>query len=168
MLTASEPIDALVGQLGSRQWRVRRDARLALEQMGSQAIPYLTPAATAPDDQVRWEALKILGATANPAVVPVLVDALSNDRNAGNRWVAADALSNLGYAGLRPLLRALVEHSELVFLRAGAHHVLKVLARDGLHSLLAPVLAALDGIEPALVVPIEAHRALEALDAGSH
>ncbi len=48
--------------------------------------------------------------------------------NLGIRWLAAEGLIGLGEAGLRPLLEALVHHSDSAWLREGAHHVLKALA----------------------------------------
>lgn len=77
--------------------------------------------------------------------------------------------------GLKPLLHALMEQGDSVFLREGAHHVIHDLAKGGLRKYLAPVLAALEGIEPTAEVPKTAFHALEMLqkehklsDAWSH
>lgn len=67
-------------------------------------------------------------------------------------------------ACLQPLLHALTERAaDSVWLRDGAHHVLHDLAKMGLAEGMAPVLTALEGIEPTATVPGEARRALDTL-----
>jgi hypothetical protein len=87
------------------------------------------------------------------------------DERPGIRWLAAEGLMAYGREGLAALLQALVHHSDVVWLREGAHHVIHNLAeRDkNLHDLLRPVLAAIDDIEPAIEVPPAAQAALDAL-----
>jgi HEAT repeat protein len=82
------------------------------------------------------------------------------DESFGVRWLAAEGLIAMGQAGIPSLLRALMVRSDSPWLRAGAHHVLRSLAENPLHQYLAPVLAALDDVEPTLAVPIAAHDAL--------
>jgi HEAT repeat protein len=114
------------------------------------------------DTQTRWEAAKALGYLADPDGAPALVRAL-RDEEFGVRWLAAEGLILLGRDGLEPLLRALMERPDSVWLRQGAHHVLRVLSRRGFREVLQPVLAALDGLEPWLQVPLAAEDARDAL-----
>jgi hypothetical protein len=65
--------------------------------------------------------------------------------------------------GLKPLLHALMERGDSVLLQEGAHHVIHDLAKGGLRRYLAPVLASLEGVEQAMVVPNVAFQALEML-----
>jgi hypothetical protein len=60
--------------------------------------------------------------------------------------MAAEGLIRAEQASLLPLLEALLDHSESIWLREGADHVLKVLARnEKLPPLAEPVLQALHG-----------------------
>jgi hypothetical protein len=63
-----------------------------------------------------------------------------------------------------PLLKALTARPDSVWLRRGAHHVLSFLTDASLRRELAPVLEALEGIQPELEVPVAAHQALAALE----
>ncbi len=111
---------------------------------------------------MRWEAVKILGEMLDPAAAPALVEAL-RDAQSGVRWLAAEGLIALGPSGLEPLLQALVKHSDSAWLREGAHHVLRDLARGNLEKVVRPVLTALEDIEPSLEVPWAAEAALDAM-----
>jgi hypothetical protein len=158
-----EAIGSLIVQLASDDGLVRVNARQSLVAIGAPAVASLIEAVHDADGHVRWEAAKALSEIVDPAAAPALVRALQ-DREFGVRWLAAGGLVALGSKGLVSLLRALVEHSGSVRLRQGAHHVLHDLARHrDLTEVLQPVLAALDGIEPSLQVPVAAEAALEAL-----
>jgi hypothetical protein len=63
------------------------------------------------------------------------------------------------------LLQALIERSDSIWLREGAHHVFHDIGkRDGrLKSLMDPVIASLEGVEPEIAVHEPAWKALEAL-----
>jgi HEAT repeat protein len=153
---------ALVGALASPDGVLRQNARAALVALGAAAVPRLVEALACSSDQVRWEAAKALAEISSPAAAAALVRALEDD-NGGVRWVAAEGLIALGREGLEPLLRALIERSHSPWLRQGAHHVLRMLARRGYEQVVAPVLAALEGAGPALEAPIAAVQALDAL-----
>ena len=66
--------------------------------------------------------------------------------------------------GLKPLLHALMEQSDSVFLRQGAHHVIHDLNKGELRKYLSAVLAALENVEPSMSVPQAAYHALEMLE----
>jgi HEAT repeat protein len=152
----------LIADLASQSPLVRANARQSLVTMRGPAVAPLIEALADPKLQVRWEAAKALSQIADPAAAPALVQAL-RDRGFGVRWLAAEGLIALGSKGLVPLLRALIDHSDSVWLRQGAHHVLHDLAKGNLKDLLQPVVAALEDVEPSLEVPVAAETALHAL-----
>ena len=155
-------ISSLIAAFSSEDGLVRETARRRLVHMGRPAVAPLMEALAVDDPQTRWEAAKALGYLADPDSAPALVRAL-RDEEFGVRWLAAEGLIPLGFEGLEPLLRALIEHSDSAWLRQGAHHVLRVLSRRGFREVLQPVLAALEGLEPSLEVPLAAEDARDAL-----
>lgn len=155
-------ISSLVADLASEDEVQRTDARQSLVAIGRPAVAPLTEALGDSRRQVRWEAAKALCEIADPAAAPALVKTLQ-DSEFSIRWLASEGLIALGPRGLEPLLRALMEHSDSVWLRQGAHHVLHDLARGILKEVLQPVLAALEDIEPSLEAPLAARTALDTL-----
>ena len=93
----------------------------------------------------------------------MLVKALEDEEFA-IRWLAATGLIGMNIRGLKPLLRALMGQDDSYLVREGAHHVIHDLAKGELRKYLAPVLAALEDVEPAVEVPGAALRALEMLE----
>ncbi|MBI4322541.1 MAG: HEAT repeat domain-containing protein [Chloroflexi bacterium] len=158
----AKTLQSLIGDLDSSDGAVRRSASETLVEIGRPAVEPLTSVLSKnPNDDARWEAAKALDEIGDPAAAHDMVRALE-DRSFGVRWLAAEGLIGLGRAGMPPLLEALLERSSSIWLRQGAHHVLQVLSKHNLPNPLAPVLAALEDVEPAVEVP---HAALAALDA---
>lgn len=155
-------VPALIDALASQDGVLCQNARAALVALGAAATPRLIEALERAGDRVRWEAAKALVEIGSPTAAAALVRALEDD-NGAVRWVAAEGLIALGAEGLEPLLRALIERSDSPWLRQGAHRVLRALAVRGHRRDVAPVLAALEGVEPALEVPIAAMQALDTL-----
>lgn len=157
-------IDSLITSLSDRDIKVRERARRTLIHVGQPAVDALIAALSHPNGNVRWEAAKALGELRDPLAAPALVETL-DDRRFDVRWLAAEALINIGAAGVPPLLRALQAAPwDAHWLRQGAHHVLRILAIDDeLHAILVPVVDALECVEPACSVPGAAHTALIAL-----
>lgn len=155
-------VHSWIVQLGSANWATRRDARLSLVKCGVRAVDALIKALSDPDAHVRWEAAKALVEIADPASAPALVRTLA-DRNYGVRWLAAEGLTALGCYSLKPLLLELLQHSDRVWLREGAHHVFRMLLDQEDCSEIAPMLPALEQVGPELTVPVAARAALEAL-----
>jgi HEAT repeat protein len=158
-----DTINELIASLGDHDGLVRQRARHSLVAIGRPTAPALVEALTDPNGHRRWEAAKALGAIRAPLAAPALVRAME-DQDFGVRWLAAEGLIGLKRAGLAPLLQALANHPDSVFIREGAHHVCRMLVDHDLHDLVAPVLAALDGVEPVLEVPPAARAALDELD----
>ncbi|MGH2632982.1 MAG: HEAT repeat domain-containing protein [Tepidiformaceae bacterium] len=159
---------ALIADLSGTAQRSARHARELLVKLGEPAVPPLVDALRAPDPRVRWEAAKALAQIASPAnahshaAAKALVDALL-DEEPGVRWLAAEGLIFLGRASLDPLLHALLQSSDKVWLREGAHHVLRVIGRGELAAAIEPVIKALEGIVPAIAVLPAARDALAAI-----
>jgi HEAT repeat protein len=153
-----------VAGLASGNPIVREEAREALVAVGTPAVAPLVRALLDPDKRVRWEAAKALSFIHDPAAAPALVLALGDD-HFGTRWLAAEGLIALGRDALEPLLRALLDPANAVWLGEGAHHVLHELQRRRRATWLTPVMRALREREPGMAVPPAALAALKALRA---
>jgi HEAT repeat protein len=162
--SAGDPatISRLIAALADDDRVTRQRARESLVEIGGSAVTPLTEALAKSNERVRWEAANALSEIGDPAAAPALVRALE-DNSFGVRWLAAEGLISLGHEGLSPLLEALVEHPESAWLRQGAHHVLRILAEEGLHDHVTSVLKALEDIEPAIEVIQPAKAALDEL-----
>lgn len=158
----TKQIEGLIEQLASHDGTIRQTARQALIECGHDAVPHLVGALRDRDSQVRWEAAKALVSLHDPVTALALVQALQ-DENSGVRWIAAEGLIALRFDGIYPLLQELIQHSDSVRLREGAHHVLHTLADDGLSYYVEPVVQAIDDVEPVLQVPVAAYYALQAI-----
>jgi len=154
-------VPELVLGLSSHNGVERQSAREHLVSMGGPAVPHLIKCLSDPRRRVRWEAAKALGEIAHPISATALVGALE-DKDGDVRWLAAVGLAAIGREGLRPLLAALIEHSDSDWLREGAHHVCHDLAKSADGRIAKPVLDALNAEEPELTVPGAAYSALAA------
>jgi HEAT repeat protein len=160
----SVTIIALIADLTSNDGVTRVKARDALVSSGDKAVKPLTKALADPNQWVRWEAAKALGQIGNPAATHALVKALE-DRMFDVRWLAAQGLINIGPDVIIPILKALIERVDSVWMREGAHHVLHDLAQEGeLKEVLQPVLAALEDVDASVEVPFVAKTALGMLE----
>lgn len=121
-----EIIIELIKQLGSDSGIIRQKARFELVAIGKQAIPHLIGLQYSKEQHIRWEAMKTLSQIADPSCIPILIKALEN-HIFDVRWLAAVALIEIGHASVVPLLEALESRNDSLFLREGAHHVLKFL-----------------------------------------
>jgi hypothetical protein len=156
-------IGSLVGALTSADGVVRHAARMQLEEMGRSAVPALLRALQSPSEHARWEAAKALGKIADTRAAPALVNTLE-DEKPGIRWLAATALINLGRDALAPLLQGLEGHSDSIWFRDGAHHVLHSLIKDGMADDAISVLEALENLEPCVEAPVAAYHVLQDLN----
>ncbi len=156
-------IPSLIASLGNTDPRVRRHAANDLIAAGPLAVGALTQALEDRNPYVRSEAARALGRIRDAAVADALVKRLA-DESREVRWTAAEGLAALGRDGLIAVLRALVQERESVRRREAAHHMLRRLADGDLGEVVRPVLAAIEGVEPALAVPLAAHAALHQLE----
>jgi HEAT repeat protein len=155
-------IRALIVDLGSKDGMVRVRARKSLVAIGKPAVGSLVEALASKKELVRWEAAKSLGQIDDPTTTQALVKALEDDMF-DVRWLAAEALIIIGKEALVPLLQALTQHSDSLWLREGAHHVFHDIEKARFEKIVQPVLAALEDVEPSLEVSYTAEKALEAL-----
>jgi hypothetical protein len=156
-------IENLITDLSSFNDLVRVKARYEPVAAGKPALTSLVEALKNPNHLVRWEAAKALGEIGDSEAAPSLVEALE-DEEFEVHWRAAEALIRLSTKGLSPLLHALIRHADSAFLREGAHRVLHELAKGELRAYLTPVLIALEGFEPAVLVPAAALCAIETME----
>ena len=157
-------IKSLIANLRSEDGIVRHKAREALMFIGKQAVRHLIPLLKDPEDDVRWEAAKALADIVDVRAASELVATLE-DSNFGVRWLAAEGLIAIGRDVLPPLMESLTKHSDSAWLREGAHHVLHDLANKDLEvkDFVAPVITALEGIEPEIGVVEPAYAVLDKL-----
>ena len=111
-------------KLADRDGIERERARKKLVEIGSPAIDFLSEMETHPKAIARWEAVKTLSEIRDPISAPLLINALE-DKSTGVRWLAAEGLAALGKNGMIAVLKALLDFPETLYLRQGAHHVLK-------------------------------------------
>ena len=168
-MLATDPVrqgqlDSLIDDLKSDHALTRHHARGSLVAIGVPAVPSLVALLSDSNTLTRWEAVKTLEEIGGPDVAEALVRTMEHDPDEGVRWLAADGLAGLHEEGLASLLQMLMHHSDSVWLRDSAHHVLRKLSHTKLDKLAAPVLEALDGIEPAIIVPPVAQNTLKALN----
>jgi HEAT repeat protein len=75
-------------------------------------IPGLIRALRNPDMSVQYEAAEALGQLRDPAAVPPLMEALTDDQYSGIRWKAAEALAQIGTPSVDPLIAVLTHQEE--------------------------------------------------------
>jgi HEAT repeat protein len=160
-------LEFLVAALSSDNDLTRQRARSNLVRIGEPAIGALIEALEMGDEMASWEAAKALSQIGSPKSVQALVQALENEQFS-IRWLAAEGLIKVGQAGLEALLQALVNRPSSTWLREGIHHVLHDLIDRGvldrpMSEQVAPVLAALDSIEPTIAALVAAKKALQTL-----
>lgn len=160
--TSPSAIRSLIAGLRSGDGIVRHKARAILARTGAPAVRQLIPLLKDREDDVRWEAAKTLASIADPRAASVLVASLE-DPSFGVRWLAAEGLIAIGRDALTPLLAALKQRSDSIWLREGAHHVLHDLASKDLKNALSPVLTALEGVDPVTEINGPVRKALQDL-----
>ncbi len=154
----TSPFIALLGH--EKGW-VRHHARELLVAIGEPAVDDLIEALRSKNEDVRWEAAKALGQIGDVRSASALSKVL-NDKNFGTRWLAAEALIRMDYDALKPLMLELMEHPDALWLQQSAHHIVKdMVKKRGFSKQLLPLLAALEGPEPSLRVPLVAKETLD-------
>jgi HEAT repeat protein len=158
-------IDTMLKKLGDKDWKVRHEARIEFEEMGFDATQYLVKILGEGRLDERWEAAKAFITIKDPAAAEALVRAFK-DESYEITWLAAEALIALEDKGVPAILKALIEHSESLPIRQGAHHVLSDLERhDLLNEAEIKVLEDLRMTSPWEDVIFPAEKALEILEA---
>jgi HEAT repeat protein len=155
-------MDSLIKDLTNDDWVVRVKAREELVSSGRKAVEPLSEALASSKQWVRWEAAKALCEIGNSAATSALIKSLE-DKMFDVRWLSAQGLITIGNKTIAPILQALIEKSDSVWLREGAHHVLHDLAQGKLRVVMQPVIAALEDIDASVEVPFQAKAALDAM-----
>lgn len=158
----SEEILAAASALSSRDGVQRVRGRQRLVAMGEAAVPVVVAALQKGSRRVRWEAAKTLAQIHSPAAASALVQAL-DDKDPDVRWLAAEGLVALRRRGLEAVLQGLIDNSGSVWMREGAHHVLRALGERGYGEITAPVVATLEDIAGGSPVIARSREALAAL-----
>lgn len=164
-MNASDPessqnrAEPLISALKSKNAAERERARGQLIALGHAALIPLLHCLSDENEHVRWEAAKALEGIADPAAADALAEAL-NDESAGVRWIAGEALIAIGWEGVKQVLVVLLRRSDSTALCTSAHHVLSHFAKHRSGEYLKPVLERLEGVEPAVSVPLAALSAL--------
>lgn len=112
----------LIIKLGGNDGIEREKARKALVKIGRDSIDFLMELLLHPKHIYRWEAVKTIEEIGDPVSIPILIQALEDDKG-DVRWIAAKGLIKLGADSIRPLLKMLEQKSDSVLLLEGAHHV---------------------------------------------
>jgi HEAT repeat protein len=163
-ISSDEKTERLIGQLGGKNGYEREKARKALIKIGKPAVPRLIELLSNPEPLLRWEACKTLDGIKDPRAIAPLVIAL-DDEKMQVRWVAAEALIALKAKAVVPLLHALEEEFDSLYMRQGAHHILHALERDEkLNKETIEVLDAMRFLEPRISVATAARKALNSLE----
>ena len=156
-------IESLINDLSSNNGIARVRARQALVTIGGGTVAALSNALEGQNEEQRWEAAKALGQIGDPAAVGVLVKTLE-DKIFDLRWLAAEGLITIGKPSIVPLLHSLLEHSDSVYVREGAHHVFHDLHDQNLKAILRPILDALEDTEKQIELPFATEAALKSLE----
>jgi HEAT repeat protein len=111
----------------------------------------------------REQAIHELKNYPEPAVIAHMIQALESD-DSGIRWAASSTLIEFGDAALRPLLQALVERRDSVWLREGAYRVFHDTHNYKVQQVAGELVKALKGPAAESTTTDAAVRALRKLD----
>lgn len=150
----------LLADLSATDDRIRLRARRALVSIGRPTVPELIKVLSDSNVRVRWEAAKALAVIGDPTAAPALA-AMFEDSDPGVRWLVAQGLASMGRDGIVAGLQAVMSYPDSPWVREGVHYVLSHMANKRFQHIVAPVLKALEGMEPSLSAPRAAKTALE-------
>jgi len=119
-------ISELIEELGGDDGRKREKARAALVKKGKDSIKPLKKQLDHPKHLYRWEVMMALKDIAGEELIPLFIKKLY-DEEGDIRWIAAEGLIQEGAKAVNPILKALLEDTESVFLLAGTHHIFREL-----------------------------------------
>lgn len=112
----------------------------------------------------REQAIRELKKYPDPAVIARLIQTLDSEEDSGVRWAASNTLIEFGDAALRPLLHALVERHDSVWLREGAYRVFHDTHSYKVQQVAGDLIKALKGPAAESTTTDAAVRALRKLD----
>ncbi len=115
-------IKELVDKLCTDDGVKRKETREKLISKGAVVMAYVKDLYYHPKHHCRWEAMKVMEEIADPAAIPLFLEALE-DEESDIRWIAAEGLIHTGKLTIQPLLNLLLNKSNSVFVLNGAHHI---------------------------------------------
>jgi HEAT repeat protein len=121
-------LDLLIRLVSLNDYHSHIAARELLLKKGTTILPVMHRLVDSNSVLTRKEAAKIIKHIANRESIPVAIRLLE-DVDGDIRWIGAECLIRIGRICIRPLLRAIFDHSDSYYLREGAHHVLSRLIR---------------------------------------
>jgi HEAT repeat protein len=155
-------IEGWLAALRDHEGLIRQRARDRLVELGRSVTPFLEPLLSDQHIQTRWEAAKALSEIADPASIPALIRTLGDDDNDVS-WLAAEGLAAIGRPAVPPLLHALIDQVEDIWIRQGVHHVLRELRDTEISDAITDVYTALNSMDQDVEIIAAAERALTRL-----
>lgn len=116
-------LEELIQQLCNEDGHERKIARKKLVAIGEEALEHVGGLLNHPKHVCRWEAMKVIEEIGEPKSIPVFIEALEDEKS-DIRWIGAEGLIRTGKHSLKPLLKAVAENYDSVFILNGAHHVI--------------------------------------------
>ena len=117
-------IKSLISQLSNKNRKIRINARESLKLFGHKAVYQLSELLVNKKKLIRWEAVKTLVEISDPHSGSLSLLAIK-DEDPGIRWLGAEGLISLGKSGVLTILEGLISNIDSLYVRKGAHHVLK-------------------------------------------
>ena len=163
-IRCDEDTRVLIRELASPDGLRRKQARRCLVRAGESVVVPLIEALGDENPVMRTEAAEALLYIASPSAAAALVEALA-DREFGVRWLAAEALIALKCDGIQAVLEGVIGHSDSLWFRQAAHHVLHDHYCERWRRELRPVLEALSGRDAEDTGPVAAGEVLREMAA---
>ncbi len=132
----------LMKALISDRGKLHREARRALQNLGSMAESVWSEALNHADSHIRWEAAHGLGQIGDSRAVLTLAEGLL-DENYVVRWTTANVLSQIGEKGVQATLTILLKNDMNEPLRRSAFHTLNNVTSPKIREKINPLIDAL-------------------------
>jgi HEAT repeat protein len=133
----------LMKALTTDRGKLHREARRALQNLGSLAETVWLEALNHPDRHIRWEAAHGLGKIGDARAAPTLAEGLY-DESYVVRWASANVLASLGEKGVPATLAVLCSHEISEPFRQATYHALHGIKSLRARKKIMPVLYALN------------------------